>query len=1045
MSGLNEWVGQQGAEGCKEMCKKHVKELNEWQKSAYDDGAIIFTTFVGSPEESKCVMERMKADLDVKGTHEPTTAKNVKGRMRRYFAMDKQALVDLPKEYTDSGGNKAMMAAEGFYHMKSMGRMLHDAEGWQDRGLMEDEELAEFDQEKVMDTQAKLRKRVKNEMDSLEVELDDLHEGVIKVVQKKDGTMDVLVIDFALFTDIFEGGDFDVPGDRNEYRQFFEKGREKEMKRAIERLDKPMNCKEVSSTIVIWSAGNNGVKVNINDKEEVGSWTTMLGTAVCASAAEVTGEVTYESQTAVEARTNPGKGSVWFTCQDVWGMSAQQRDDLGRIFKQKIKELADRAGIKIMKGGVRTQTPCCMAPAQVVVKYFNGECFEFARRNVCRRDNCSFGHHMDSITGEGEVEYDDDEQAYIRKGTVEIRKSKGKGRDTGRMHLGGHGGGGRGRGGGGGGGGRGYGGGGGPGVATPKKFGGAAFGGASFKPTAYGNQPAMAANTPMAAKAVVKSATGAVNAEIERVKGQLNGQYAELEKRLVKRLDDQGAETAALTRRAEKTERGVEEMFEVLQQKMEALNKTMDARVDDSRCDWQREVEQVDELVRELENFKWRMKEGGNQEEDEMVEKLRSSLGGDEGNQKAMEEVKAVWAQMEANRQGKEIERMERQIAKARIGLKRAMKRREEQTAAQKELKAFTTVLGNGISGFQRKLLEGGEQVEELDMDIDQELETPERGEDEMESASVTSPELEEGDGESGGGSPTKRQKSENKVEPGQDGTGRELNMDFEASVEPEAVGPSAMKYMEGLKSYQDLMAIANHEEKQSMESYANSMETTRGEYRMDEGMLVEATKRAIKRTMDTAEARICKEKAEAVQEERAKAARTSGEQEVTVVEKKTTVVEQEKEAATMERERAAMTQPKIDDAMGTSSTAVAGGSRRKVSTKIGDGKKVSGGGGSGSGKKGNGSGASGSSSGSSTKGRAKSSGGRDGSRSSGRETRSNTGTPVKRTREHNGAGDGTPSTELGRAVGQMAVASPPEVEAVGVDTMEDSTGVHSS
>jgi len=207
----------------------------------------------------------------------------------------------------------------------------------------------------------------------------------------------------------------------------------------------------------------------------------------------------------------------------------------------------------------------------------------------------------------------------------------------------------------------------------------------------------------------------------------------------------------------------------------------------------------------------------------------------------------------------------------------------------------------------------------------------------------------------------------------------------------------------------------------------------------------VEATKRANKRTMDTAEARICKEKAEAVQEERAKAARTSGEQEVTVVEKKTTVVEQKKEAATMEQEKAAMTQPKIDDAMGTSSTAVAGGSRRKVSTKIGDGKKVSGGGGSGSGKKGNGSGASGSSSGSSTKGRAKASGGRDGSRSSGRETRSGTGTPIKRTREHNGAGDGTPSTELGRAVGQMVVASPPEAEAVGVDTMEDSTGVHSS
>jgi hypothetical protein len=43
--------------------------------------AILHTTFVGSPDESERVFERMMGDLDVKvkGKHEPTTPKSSKG------------------------------------------------------------------------------------------------------------------------------------------------------------------------------------------------------------------------------------------------------------------------------------------------------------------------------------------------------------------------------------------------------------------------------------------------------------------------------------------------------------------------------------------------------------------------------------------------------------------------------------------------------------------------------------------------------------------------------------------------------------------------------------------------------------------------------------------------------------------------------------------------------------------------------------------------------------------------------------------------------
>ena len=576
------------------------------------------------------------------------------------------------------------------------------------------------------------------------------------------------------------------------------------------------------------------------------------------------------------------------------------------------------------------------------------------------------------------------------------------------------------------------------------------FGGATFKPAASGNQPAFgastptAASTPMAAKSVAKGAAVAVSEEIERVKGLLTGQYQNLEKKPTEALTNQGAVTEALTKRAEKTERGVQEMFVVLQQKMEALNKTMDARVDDSETDWRHEMNALDELLRELENFKWRMEETKKQADDEMVEKLKESFGDDGEGLKAIAKVQAMMDQMEAKRQAGEIERMEQQIAKARIDITRAEKRHRDQTEAQRELKVFTTVLGKGISGFQHQLIESQESAEEQSMDFEQaELDTPEekRDEVEMEIASVTSPESGTGDEGSENGSPAKKQKSEDTVDLSQEDTGQKL--DFDMSVEPEATGPSAKQYMESLQNYKDLMAIANHDEKQSMENHAETMQSTRGEYRMDDEVMVLAVNKLIKRVTETAEARLIKENGESMKK-KAEEANASDEQKVTEVEKEATVVAQKKETTTVELAKATMTQPKIDAAMGVSPTGVAVGSRKKVSTKIGDSRKGSGGGGSGNhggSQGGSGSGEAQKSSGGSSKGQRRAAG-RDGNKSSGsdREMRSSRdGTPSKRTRESTETGAGTPSTELGKAVGQMKVASPP----VKTDTMEASTGAH--
>ena len=356
-------------------------------------------------------------------------------------------------------------------------------------------------------------------------------------------------------------------------------------------------------------------------------------------------------------------------------------------------------------------------------------------------------------------------------------------------------------------------------------------------------------------------------------------------------------------------------------------------------------------------------------------------------------------------------------------------------------------MLGKGISGFQNQLTESQEPAEEQGMDFEQaELVTPEEKRDEvgMESVSETSSESGTGDNGSEGGSPAKRQKSEDKVDPGQEDTGQKL--DFDMTVEPEAEGPPAMKYMESLQNYKDLLAIANHEEKQSMENHADTLDSTRGEYRMDDTVMVLAVNKLIKATMETAEARLIKEHGENMQKKaetakKAEEANASDEQQVTEVEKAATVAGQK----TVEIEKAAMTQPKIDVAMGTSQAGVAVGLRNKVSTNIGDGRRSSGGGVGGK-QGGSGSGGAQKSSGSGSKGAGRSSG-RDGGKSSGsgRELRSGRdGTPsIKRTRESGGAGAGTPSTELGKAVGQMQVASPAEAEKIVTDTMEDSTGVH--